>query len=205
MAAEPASCSKCNRAMSARAVVCPHCGARQPDRDPVVPALRAERPAPPARTARDAPARPNLAGIEMSREEVAALLAIDDAARPRPTDGEQKQSAFAMLLLPSDATRGTARWIELLCTLVALPQIVSVGLVLIVPGRYLHRRAIKVRAGDIQVALLASVMGSLGAIGLAQTVGWPLLPVLIVCGVGTVALFARAGIRLRAIHRSELT
>jgi len=141
----------------------------------------------------------------MSREEVAALLAIDDAARPRPTDGEQKQSAFAMLLLPSDATRGTARWIELLCTLVALPQIVSVGLVLIVPGRYLHRRAIKVRAGDIQVALLASVMGSLGAIGLAQTVGWPLLPVLIVCGVGTVALFARAGIRLRAIHRSELT
>ncbi len=89
--------------MSPRAVVCPHCGARQADRDPI----EAKAPKKPLR--------------DLTKEETAALLLVHGVDRSSVGGHE----GVAAIFLPHPASTDLSRWIQILLTVVAVPAIVS--------------------------------------------------------------------------------
>jgi len=171
--------------MSAAAVACPHCGARQAARDPLA---EEERPAPGP-----------LAKADLSKEEMQALLAVDAVNAPAPAVGP---GLFQVLLLPHPMTSGLGRGLDVVLTLAALPLMISGLFLLLIFGR---RRSFSVLTrrlrGNVELtaALFAAVVGT-GSIYLAGF----LAPVpegvspLIVAAIGSMALFARVVVRQMA-------
>lgn len=132
------ACSECRKPMSAHAVVCPHCGARQADRDPVV---------------RDA-APKKKALTNLTKEETAALLAVHGADEPdvEPIDG------VAAVFLPHPAAPGWMRFVQTALTVAALPAIVSAAPMLIFTRRM--RRMLRDSSGVWAHVMLAMFGGT---------------------------------------------
>ncbi len=171
--------------MSASAVSCPHCGARQAERDPLPDGERPE-PGP-------------MAKAKLSSEEVAALLAVEAANAPAPATGP---GLFSVLLLPHPMTRGVGRLLDVVLTIAAVPMIVG-GLILLVSfgrrrGFAVATRRLKGRV-ELTAALFAAVLGtaSLAIIGVLIPLPVEASP-MAVAAIGSGALFLRLFVRSAA-------
>src|SRR5689334_10602540 len=90
--------------MSEHAVVCPHCGTRQKDRDPIKDTRPKARPL-----------------TNLTKEEAAALLATQGADK-LAVEGPR---GFVALILPHPASQGWVRLLEIACLLASAPVLVS--------------------------------------------------------------------------------
>ncbi len=144
-------CPSCAQPMNAAALVCPHCGKRRPDGEV------------------------GLAGKSLSKDEVKALIAIHGA------DEEPAQGMLPTLILPHPTTHGTARAVEVACTVVAFPMVVLGALSVGLSRRRGRLRAEQTR-GELTPVLAASGLGGLGL--------WSVLSMLGVSGTATIALIA---------------
>jgi hypothetical protein len=124
-------CPSCSQKMNAAAIVCPHCGARRAGADP------------------------GLAGKALSADEVKAIIAVHGA------DAEPAQGLLPTLILPHPTTHGTARAVEVVCTVIALPMVI-VGAMTIGLSRRRTRRSAEQTTGELTPVLAASGLGGLG-------------------------------------------
>lgn len=132
------ACSKCGKPMSAQAVVCPHCGARQADRDPIV---------------RDA-APKKKALTKLTPEETAALLAVHGADRPEV----DPHGGVVAVFLPHPAAPSWMRFVQGALTIAALPAIVSAAPLLMFTRQM--RRMLRDTSGVWMHVLLAASGGA---------------------------------------------
>jgi len=160
-------CPSCDQPMNAAAIVCPHCGKRRPDGEV------------------------GLAGKGLSKEEVQALIAVHGA------DEQPSQGVLPTLILPHPTTHGTARAVELACTIVALPMVLlgalSIGL-----SRRRTRRLAEQTTGEVAPVLAASGLGGLGLYSALSLGGVGTSASLVVIGGSIVALITRGAIRAHA-------
>lgn len=156
--------------MNAAALVCPHCGKRRPDGEV------------------------GLAGKALSPEEVRALIAIHGA------DDAPAEGLLPTLIFPHPSTHGTARAIELVCTVVALPMVI-LGAVTVGLSRRRARRSAQETSGELTPVLAASGLGGLGLYSLLSFAGVATASALVIIGVSIVALVTRGAIRAHASSR----
>ncbi len=153
--------------MNAAALVCPHCGKRRPDGEV------------------------GLAGKALSNDEVRALIAIHGV------DEAPSQGLLPTLIFPHPSTHGTARTVELACTIVALPMVIlgalSVGL-----SRRRTRRSAQETTGEVTPVLAASGLGGLGLYSLLSFAGASTVTSLVLIGGSIIALITRGAIRAHA-------
>ncbi|MBL0216547.1 MAG: hypothetical protein IPQ07_22025 [Myxococcales bacterium] len=153
--------------MNAAALVCPHCGKRRPDGEV------------------------GLAGKALSNDEVRALIAIHGV------DEAPSQGLLPTLIFPHPSTHGTARTVELVCTIVALPMVIlgalSVGL-----SRRRTRRSAQETTGELTPVLAASALGGLGLYSLLSFAGASTMASLVLIGGSIAALITRGAIRAHA-------
>jgi hypothetical protein len=165
-------CPSCQQPMNAAAIVCPHCGKRRAD------------------------IQGGLAGKALSKEEVNALIAVHAPAE-QPSEG-----LMQTLVLPHPTTHGTARVVELVCTIIALPLVIfgvlSVGL----SRRRTRRKADETR-GELVPVLAAGGLGGLGLWSALSFAGLSTHATMIVIGVGLAALITRGAVRSHASSKRD--
>ena len=161
-------CPACDQKMNAAAIVCPHCGARRAGADP------------------------GLAGKALSADEVKAIIAVHG------TDAEPSQGLLPTLILPHPTTHGTARAVELVCTIVALPMVI-LGAVTIGLARRRARRHAEQTTGELTPVLAASGLGGLGL--------YSVLPLLGITSTARIAMIVASigALVIRGIIRSRET
>ena len=187
----PVPCARCKRPMSPTAVVCPHCGARQADRDPIEAHLKARATEADPYRGEPAPSGPRAAAepMSLSPEEARALTEVTLGARR--LDAGPRIGAWA-LLLPSEGARGAARWAEIGLTLLAAPIVLLAFAMLLFQPRLWRRVA---RGEEWALTALCVVLGGVaiaGAGALApsnETLTW------LVGGTSCLALVARTALR----------
>ncbi len=187
--------------MSAKAVVCPHCGRRQSDRDPVPQA----REAGPFRSAQKStggqssgpqagddegageapPARPKL---ELSPEETRALFATQGVAA-----ADDRPRGLASVLVPRPDASPLARGLEGILTVVALPMLVA-GLV---PLMLSPRTRAVIHESEAIVSAAAAIAGGLAIWSLGPLMGWGPNATYAVIGLGAGAIVGRLFVRSR--------
>lgn len=180
--------------MSDVAVVCPHCGARQKDRDPLPGQRELDKKAgrPVSANTGPEPVLPKPALEGLSTAEVGALLATDVKAGRRIGQGP-----IATMILPHPNTTGVVRLAELALTVAAFPLAIA-GAALVGFARR-GRHATKPAPGP--AAELTGVVIALGPGGLGFYQALALLEVadplhyVIACGA---AVIGRAALRLTA-------
>lgn len=165
-------CPSCDQPMNAAAIVCPHCGARR------------------------AGAEPGLAGKDLSKDEVKAMLAIH-GEHQAPSQG-----ILPTLVLPHPTTHGSARAIELACTVIALPLVI-VGALSLGLGRRRTRRSAEQTTGEVVPVLAAGGLGGFGLYGVLTFAGLSSATALGVVGVGIAALITRGVVRARATNTRD--
>jgi hypothetical protein len=153
--------------MNAAALVCPHCGKRRPD------------------------AEVGLAGKGLSKEEVNALIAVHGK------DDAPSQGVVQTVIFPHPTTHGTARTVELACTLIALPMVI-LGAFSLVLSRRRTRRSADQTSGELVPVLAMSGLGGLGLYSALSLAGVGLSSSLAVIGVSIAALITRGAIRSHA-------
>lgn len=171
--------------MSDKAVVCPHCGTRQRDRDPVVPPKRAPYRDPDGPEPGPVPERPS-SQMKISPEEAAALFAT--SATPARARGPMA------LFIPRAGASPFARSLEWLLTLVSLPMLVA-GLAPLVMRR---RSARALRSGsELTLTLAALGLGGLMLFFTLGALGWSELTTYSALGLCGGALVGRLVLRMR--------
>ena len=160
-------CPSCAQPMNAAAIVCPHCGKRRPGGEV------------------------GLAGKALSKEEVNALIAVDGK------DDAPSQGVVQTAIFPHPSTHGTARTVELACTLIALPMVI-LGAFSLVLSRRRTRRSADQASGELVPVLAMSGLGGLGLYSALSLAGVGLSTSLAVIGVSIAALITRGGIRSHA-------
>jgi hypothetical protein len=175
VAQKVSQCVACNERMSAKAVVCPFCGARQPDRDPCTPAAVHNE-------------KRGLQDVQLSREEVSALLATD-----RACDGDDVAypGTWATLLLPHPLAGG-ARWLsEVVLILASLPLTAGVLILLLVGSGIGGRRTLRALPREANLVLMALAGGPLAYVGLTRVFGMSWQLAVGISAGGAVAAFLR--------------
>jgi len=172
-------CPACHQPMNAAALVCPHCGKRRPDGEV------------------------GLAGKGLSREEVNALIAVG-GTHAAPSEG-----LLPTLIFPHPTTHGTARAVETICTIIALPMVI-LGAFSIALSRRRTRQQVDSTIGEAGPVAAMSLFGGLGLYSALSLAGVGLTASLAVLGVSIGALIVRAAIRSyetgkrdRELHRIE--
>lgn len=157
--------------MSAVAVVCPHCGARQPDRDPIAAAehrrgttrdgvavdpYRGEPAAPPEPEPATPDGPTSREPLRLSGDEARALLEVKGVAHAAVA--YERPPGPMVLILPRAEAAGLTRTLEWVLTFVALPMIV-----LGVAPMFLRPRLWRVIAdgNEWALTLLSGVVGSI--------------------------------------------
>jgi hypothetical protein len=180
-------CEKCDKPMSEQAVVCPHCGARQAERDPLPEQREGD-------LVRGRYAKKPMTGL--SKDEVSALIASD--VRPA---GEERgpRGLFAALVLPHRKTRGAWRAAEIALTVLGLPLVA--GATLFVGTVRTVRRFHGARVGELTSLIVALGPGNFGLwvflslVGVEQPLPWLVAP--------SAAVVARALVRAAARRRTS--
>lgn len=170
---QPATCAACGGPKSPKAVVCPHCGARDAALDPRDPELVARKAAGPTK------GKPR---VELSTEEARALIGGEP---PR-------ESPFATLFLPSPRLRGYWPLVDLVLIVLTLPLAIGL-LVSLVRPRHAHRRTFSY-SGLLLENFLIAVLGG----GVILALGYQLELTAYtgpVVAVGVLALALRAYLR----------
>lgn len=171
----PIPCLGCRKNMSESALVCPHCGARQADRDWASP------------PASDRPPEP----LHVSSEEAAAIIQMRGAGA---LDLDEPAGPMS-LVLPRPEAEGAVRVAEWLLTIAAIPVLVP-GFVVA-----LFRLGIFARAmSRISETTLTFIIGAFGAsilLSAAMGTGWSRSAVLGLVGLSAGALFGRWLLRRR--------
>lgn len=176
---ERATCGECGRPKSPKAVVCPHCGARDATLDPRDPDLVARKSA--ASPPGEAPPR-DKPRLQLSPEEAGALLGGE---APR-------ESPFATLFLPSPRLRGYWPLVDLVLIVLTLPLALGLFASLFRP-RHAHRRTFTYSGLLIENFLIAVLGGGvILAIGYQAELTAYTNPIV---AVGIVALALRAFLR----------
>ncbi len=160
-------CPSCAQPMNAAAQVCPHCGKRRPDGEV------------------------GLAGKRLSKDEVAALIAIEGR------DTAPSEGLLPTLIFPHPTTHGAARAIESACTVIALPMVI-IGAFSIALGRRRSRRRYDDTTGEAGPVLAMSLLGGVGLYSVLSLAGLGLTASLAVLGTSIGALIVRGVIRARA-------
>ncbi len=189
----PTECRECGRKMSASAAVCPHCGTRQAESEPVA-NVDAASPKP------GAPAR--LGGAQLSKDEVAALLAVTGA--PSTHQGRSGPGLFSIALLPHPSTRGVGRAAEIVLTIGSATLVLGGILLLAFSARRVMRFLGARSSFDPEIGGAATTI-ALGGIGLVASLpflGLDLGTSAIVAGVCSVATVLRTAIRRAAAPRA---
>lgn len=187
-------CEDCDEMMSGKAVVCPHCGHRQSDRDPIqrsaAEASQADGPFRAASQPDGGEAAPEKRPpMKISPEEAKALFATTGA-----DVGASSGGGIAALLLPRPDASPFARSLEWTLTLISLPMLVLA----FAPFMLRYRLWGSLRSGS-EIAL------GLGGIALGSIIGYPVLrafhlsqptiyALIAICGG---AIVARIFVRLR--------
>lgn len=151
----PTQCAECGKNMSATAVVCPHCGTRQPDRDPIdteaIAAKEARRKKP----------------LELTAEETAALL--ESQGLTSASYETRAPRGPASLLVPRAEASGWVRTMEWTLTILALPLIFS-GLLTVV---FRPRMWAWVANGhELALTALSAFLGGLTVYSLCMALGF---------------------------------
>lgn len=165
-------------------MVCPHCGARDRDRDPIERPKRA--PYRDAEEPRDDAPAAKKEKMKISPEEAAALFAT--TATPATPLGP------VALLVPRHGASPFARSLECLLTLVALPMLL-LGLAPLVMRRR-HRAAVR-HGGEVGLSVAALGIGGLTFYALLHSAGWSQTGIWSVIGLSGGAIIARLVIRMR--------
>ncbi len=190
------SCGACKKRMASVAVVCPHCGVRQVERDPVDPKRSVAAAQPTSAPAHaHAHAKPVLRGV--SPDEVAALLAVEAVRRGEPVDDPPRAAGtLADMLLPRWETRARYRELEISLTIAALPLLVSAFAML----PYFRRRSFE----HPSYILIGSVIGGAVAMQtfLTFALGWSNSRALWMIGGCVAALAMRGIVRARGRRRA---
>lgn len=160
-------CPACQQPMNAAALVCPHCGKRRPD------------------------AEVGLAGKSLSKDEVNALIAIHG------TDTTPSEGLIPTLIFPHSATHGTARAVEIGCTIVALPMVI-LGAFSVALSRRRTRQTADQTQGELTPILAMSIVGGLGLYSVLSLAGLGLATSLALIGGSIGALIVRGAIRSHA-------
>lgn len=168
--------------MSETAVVCPHCGSRQADRDP------RQRSATPAK-----PAEP----LELSKDEVAALFSVRGAD---VMDFDEPRGPLALIFPAPDAT-GWGRVVEWALTVVAAPLLVPGFVFALFRLRFFGNQMM--RASEATLTLAIGTSGALSVWSLAALAGWGSTVTAAVVGGGVGALTTRLFIRRRRRRRAS--
>ncbi len=160
--------------MSAVAVVCPHCGARQPDRDPVVErgVARSREP------------------LKVSSEEARALLEVEGALA---TGGVQRGPSA--LFVPSPGSDGVARLAEWTLALMSAPLIFLGLMALLSRWRWYSGFDALEEAGETTITLVSLVAGGLAMVCFGFGLGLSEATVFGVTGTSAGALLARWWLR----------
>ena len=132
-----------------------------------------------------------LAGKTLSKDEVKALIAIHGA------DEEPAQGMLPTLIFPHPTTHGTARAVELACTVIALPMVV-LGAMTVGLSRRRGRRSAEQTRGEITPVLAASGLGGLGMWSLLSVLGASGTATIVVIAISIAALITRGAIRAHA-------
>lgn len=183
----PIPCLACRKNMSATALVCPHCGARQADR------AWMEPPEPPA----PAPARdttPEEAAEAIDAVESVAVLQIQIQSAD-VLDLEDEPRGPLALVLPRPGARGRARALEWTLAVLAAPFLFA-ALALAVARMRLFGYAL-MSASETALTLVVGGLGALGIGLVAALAGWSAATTLGVLGCSGGALFARWWLRRR--------
>ncbi len=162
-----APCPACQQPMNAAALVCPHCGKRRPDGEV------------------------GLAGKALSKEEVNALIAIHGS------DTAPSEGLLPTLIFPHQATHGTARAVEIVCTVVALPMVI-LGAFSIALSRRRTRQTADQTQGELTPILAMSIVGGLGLYTVLSLAGLGFATSLAMIGGSISALIVRGAIRSHA-------
>ena len=157
-------CPACHQPMAAAALVCPHCGKRRPDGEV------------------------GLAGKGLSKEEVNALIAVHGADVP-PSEG-----LLPTLIFPHPTTHGTARAVEIACTVIARPMVI-LGAFSVVMSRRRTRQTLEQTQGEAGPVAAMSLFGGLGMYTVFSLAGLGLSTSLALIGVSITALIVRGAIR----------
>ena len=157
--------------MSATAVVCPHCGTRQPDRDPV------------DARATEVKAAIRKKPLKLSPEETAALL--ESKGLSASTYGAEGPRGPASLLVPRAESHGWVRTMEWALTILALPLILSGFLTVVFRPR---TWAWVANGHEIALTALSAFVG-----------GLTVYPLCMALGLGTNGTWGAMGISLGAL------
>ncbi len=163
-------CPSCAQPMNAAVLVCPHCGKRRPDGEV------------------------GLAGKALSKDEVKALIAIHGA------DEEPAHGMLPTLIFPHPTTHGSARAVELACTVVALPLVILGALSVGLSRRRGRMRAEQTR-GELTPVLAASGLGGLGLWSVLSLLGASGTATIVIITGSIAALITRGVIRAHASSR----
>lgn len=160
-------CPACQQPMNAAALVCPHCGKRRPDGEV------------------------GLAGKGLSKEEVNALIAIHGS------DVAPSEGLLPTLIFPHPTTHGTARAVETICTIIALPMVI-LGAFSIALSRRRTRQTVDQTQGEAGPVLAMSLFGGLGLYSVLSLAGIGTAVSLALIGGSIGALIVRGAIRSHA-------
>jgi hypothetical protein len=167
-------CPSCGERMNEASIVCPHCGKRRPDGEV------------------------GLAKKSLSKDEVKALLTVD--AKPAAA---QPGGLMTALIFPHPTTHGTARAVETICTLIALPLVIVGAFTLGFPGRRRRRIADPGPQGELVPVLAMSTLGGLGLYSALTFAGLASGTALVILGVSVAALVIRGTVRSHATNATS--
>jgi hypothetical protein len=136
--------------------------------------------------------RKNPPKLELDANEVRALLVAKGAVDAN----HDERDWLATLVMPHPSTYGTARALELLLTLAALPFVLA-GVVFFALHRLRKRGPIKMR-GEVGPLLLMSLMGTLGLWMVLAFGGVPFATTIKLAAGFIAALSVRAAIRAKS-------
>jgi len=160
-------CPACHQPMAAAALVCPHCGKRRPDGEV------------------------GLAGKSLSKEEVNALIAIHGS------DVAPSEGLVQTLIFPHPTTHGTARAVETICTIIALPMVI-LGAFSLALSRRRMRQTVDQTVGEAGPVVAMSLFGGLGLYSALSLAGVGTAASLTVLGISIGALIVRGAVRSHA-------
>lgn len=137
------------------------------------------------------PGEVGLAGKGLSKEEVGALIAVGGRDIP-PAEG-----LLPTLIFPHPTTHGTARAVETICTIIALPMVI-LGAFSIALSRRRTRQTAEQTQGELSPVLAMSFLGGLGLYSALSLAGLATSTALALIGASIGALIVRGAIRSHA-------